>query len=323
MQIIHDSSSIISVYCAIYIEYHSIVLISQLLLKEKIMSKITVLGMGAMGSRMAISLLKAGHEVTVWNRSSGKTDLVVKAGAKVADTPRAAVKDADFATAMVRDDEASKQVWLDSETGAKRGLSQNAIAVESSTLTVAWTKELGQQFQKQGIAFLDAPVAGTLPQAEAAQLIYFVGGDAEVFAKAKPILQAMGSVVHHVGSVGNGMTIKLAVNALFGIQVSALGELIGLMRSCGLDEAKATEILTSTPVCSPAAKGAAAGILSRNFSPMFPIELVEKDLSYGIKTAQENNTELPLVEATQHIFSKAIAKGYGDNNITGVAQLYL
>ncbi|MGB5635058.1 MAG: NAD(P)-dependent oxidoreductase [Waterburya sp.] len=287
------------------------------------MAKITVLGMGAMGSRMALSLLKAGHKVTVWNRSLGKTESVEKAGAKVAETPRTAVKDADFAIAMLRDDEASKQVWLDSETGALAGLSQNAVAIESSTLTVAWTKELGQHFQEHNRAFLDAPVAGTRPQADVAKLIYFVGGDTEVVAKAHPILEAMGSVIHHIGSVGSGMTIKLAVNALFGTQIAILGELIGLMRGCGLDEAQAVNILTSTPVCSPAAKAAAGGILARNFSPMFPIKLVEKDLNYGIKMAQVNNVKLPLVEATQHIFTKAIQQGYGDNNITGIAQLYL
>ncbi|MDJ0572091.1 MAG: NAD(P)-dependent oxidoreductase [Pleurocapsa sp. MO_192.B19] len=287
------------------------------------MSKITVLGMGAMGSRMALSLLKAEHEVTVWNRRAGKTDLVVKAGAKVAETPRSAVKEADFVISMVRDDEASKQVWLNSETGAMAGLSKNVIGIESSTLTVAWTKELAKEFKQKGVAFLDAPVAGTRPQAEAAKLIYFVGGDAATFTKAQPILQAMGSAVHSVGSVGSGMTIKLAVNALFGIQVSALGELIGLMHDCGLDEAKAVEILSSTPVCSPAAKMAASAMLVRNFSPLFPIELVEKDLSYAVKTAQSNQTTLPLVEAAQQVFATAIKEGYGEDNITGVAQLYI
>ena len=287
------------------------------------MAKITVLGMGAMGTRMALSLLKANHQVTVWNRSPEKTDSVTKAGAFVADTPRTAVIDADFVISMVRDDEASKQVWLDSATGALAGLSSKAIAIESSTLTVAWTKELGRQFQQRGIGFLDAPVAGTRPQAEAAQLIYFVGGDGEVLAQAQPILKAMGSTIHAVGSIGSGMTIKLAVNALFGIQISALGELIGWLGKCGLDETKAVEILASTPVCSPAAKAAAAGILARNFAPMFPIELVEKDLSYTLKTAQEKDSPLPLVEASQNIFASAIEKGYSNNNITGISQLYL
>jgi 3-hydroxyisobutyrate dehydrogenase len=287
------------------------------------MSKITVLGMGAMGSRMAISLLKAGHEVTVWNRSSGKTELVEQAGAKVADNPRTAVRNAEFVISMVRDDEASQQVWLDSDTGALAGLAQNAVAIESSTLTVAWVKTLAQKFQEKNIAFIDAPVAGTRPQAEAAQLIYFVGGDTATFTQAEPILQAMGGMVHHVGVVGSGMTIKLAVNSLFAIQVSAFGELIGLMRESGLDEAKTVEILASTPVSSPAAKMAASAMVARQFTPLFPIELVTKDISYAVQTAQANNTSLPLAEACQQIFATAIKEGFGNDNITGVVQLYV
>ena len=286
------------------------------------MAKVTVLGMGAMGSRMAICLLKAGHEVTVWNRTKSKTKLVEKAGVRVADTPRLAVKQAKFVISMVRDDRASKQIWLDSELGAIAGLEPNVAVIESSTLTLAWTKELGQQFQAQKIAFLDAPVVGTRPQAEAAQLIYFVGGDAETFAKAKPILQSMGSAIHHVGLTGSGMTIKLAVNSLFAIQVSALGELIGLMGGCGLDETKAVELLSSTPVCSPAAKLAATAMVSNQFAPLFPIELVAKDMSYAIKTAQANNVTLPLVKTTKKVCAEAIEQGYGDDNITGLVRLY-
>ena len=286
------------------------------------MAKVTVLGMGAMGSRMAISLLKAGHEVTVWNRTLSKTELVEKAGAKVADTPRIAVKQAEFVISMVRDDEASKQVWLDSKYSAIAGLEPNAIAIESSTLTLAWTRELGQQFQARNIAFLDAPVAGTRPQAEAAQLIYFVGGDGKTFTSAEPILQTMGSAVHHVGLVGSGMTIKLAVNSLFAIQISALGELIGLMGECGLDETKAVELLSSTPVCSPVAKMAAGAMVSGKFAPLFPIDLVAKDMSYAIKTARANNATLPLVETTHKVCIEAIEQGYGDDNITGLIKLY-
>lgn len=286
------------------------------------MAKVTVLGMGAMGSRMAISLLKAGEEVTVWNRSEGKTKLVEKAGAQVADTPRTAVKEAEFVISMVRDDQASKQVWLDPEQGAIAGLNSDAVAIESSTLTLAWTKELGDHLQRQKIAFLDAPVAGTRPQAEAAQLIYFVGGDAKTFAKAEPILQSMGRTVHHVGLVGSAMTIKLALNSLFAIQISAMGELIGFLGECGLDTNKAVELLSSTPVCSPAAKVAAIAMLSQQFAPLFPIDLVAKDLDYAIKTAQANNLSLPLVEATQKVCATAINQGYGEDNITGLVQLY-
>lgn len=284
------------------------------------MSKITVLGMGAMGSRMAMSLLKAKHDVTVWNRSLEKTKTVAEAGAKVADTPYMAVREAEFVISMVRDDSASKQVWL-ADSGALAGMSNKAIAIESSTLTVAWIKELAQRFKEKQIAFLDAPVAGTLPQAESAQLIYFVGGDRSIFDKAKPILQAMGSKVNHLGTVGSGMTIKLAVNSLFAIQVAAMGELISTIASSGLDEAEAVNIIANTPVCSPAAQQAAIAMTARKFAPLFPIELVAKDLNYAIATA-EQNTAMPIVKATQQIYRQAIAQGYGADNITGIAQLY-
>ena len=156
------------------------------------MSRITVLGMGAMGARMAQNLLKQGHAVTVWNRSVEKTVALVSAGAEAADTPRAAVESAEFVISMVRDDEASRQVWLKDEVGALDGLSKNAIAIESSTLTVDWTRTLAQHFEKKACVFLDAPVAGSLPQAEGAQLIYFIGGEKESIERVRPILDTLG-----------------------------------------------------------------------------------------------------------------------------------
>ena len=223
------------------------------------MSRITVLGMGAMGSRMAVCLINAGHEVTVWNRSLEKTEAVMQAGAKVARTSYSAVREAEFVISMVRDDAASKEVWLGNE-GVLNGMQATAIAIESSTLTVSWIRKLNEQFQQRGVSFVDAPVAGTRPQVEAAQLIYFVGGDINAFERVKPILQAMGSKIHYAGEVGSGIAIKLAVNSLFAIQVSAMGELIATTRQSGLDVTKAIEIITSTPVCSPAAAMAARAI---------------------------------------------------------------
>jgi len=285
------------------------------------MAKVTVLGMGAMGSRMAMCLINAGHDITVWNRSLGKTKAINEAGVKVAPTPHSAVKDAEFVISMVRDNEASKEVWLGNE-GALKGMQPKAIAIESSTLTVFWVKELNQQFQQQGISFFDAPVAGTRPKAETAQLIYFVGGDVCAFERVKPILQAMGSKVHHAGEVGSGMAIKLAVNSLFAIQISAMGELIAMMRQSGINVTEAIEIVASTPVCSPAASMAARAMMEQKFAPLFPISLANKDLNYAIAIAKDNQIDLPLISATQKLFATAIDRGYGKDNITGIAQIY-
>lgn len=275
-----------------------------------------------MGSRMSLMLLKAGHEVTVWNRSPKKTIPLVAAGAQDAPTPRLAVANADFAISMVRDDYASRQVWLNQDTGALLSLPRNAVVIESSTVTVVWAQELNRACIKHGADFLDAPVGGSRPQAEAGQLIYFVGGEAAVVARAEHILKAMGSAVHHAGPAGNGAAVKLVINALFGVQLAALGELVGFIQRCGLDAAKVVEILGSTPVCSGAVKVAASAMLARNFAPMFPIELVAKDFGYVLEAAHINNVEMPIAKATQNVFDQAMLHGYGADNITGLVQLY-
>ncbi len=287
------------------------------------MAKVSVLGMGAMGSRMAAVLLAAGHEVTVWNRNVARTQPLVEAGAKVAGTPLAAAQGAEFVISMVRDDEASRQVWLDGELGALAGLAADAVAIESSTLTLGWVKELAQQISARGISFVDAPVAGSRPQAEAGKLIYFVGGATDDFARVEPLLSVMAGAVHHAGEVGSGAVIKLAVNGLFGVQVAAAAELIGFLQGCGLDGAAAMEIIGATPVCSPAVKGAAGAMLAGKFAPLFPIELVEKDFGYVTGVADAVGAEVPVVNATREVLRGAMALDYGDENITAIVQLYL
>lgn len=286
------------------------------------MSKITILGVGAMGSRMAVNLITAGHHVTIWNRSRAKAELLVEAGANVAATPRAAVAHAEFVISMVRDDIASRQLWLDASTGALAGMPMDAIAIESSTLTVGWVKELADLMQQQGIAFMDAPVAGSRPQAEAAQLIYYAGGDSAVFARAEPMLKALGSTIHHAGQIGSGAAIKLMVNALFGIQLAATAELLELMSRTGIDPRKAIDMIRSGPVLSQAAAGAAQAMLANNFTPMFPIDLVAKDFSYVVETASDSGAAVPLSEATRQVYEQAAEGGLGDDNITGIVQLY-
>jgi 3-hydroxyisobutyrate dehydrogenase len=285
-------------------------------------TRIAFLGLGAMGSRMASNLLKAGYQVTVWNRSEGPTQALKDQGALVAATPREAAKNADFVISMVRDDVASKSVWCDPETGALLGMQAQAIAIESSTLTPNWTRELSQQCKSRGVLFLEAPVAGSRPQADAAQLIYFAGGDATTLETVKPILTTMGATIHHAGLVGDAAVIKLVVNALFGLQVAGMAELLGTLRKAGVDPAKALEIIASTPVASPAAKAAGSAILAQNFAPMFPIDLVKKDFEYFLQTSQQAHSSTPLIETVHKVLLKATQDGLGDRNITGLGSLY-
>ena len=269
---------------------------------------------------MAVRLLHAGHQVSVYNRSAGPAHDLVAAGAMACKTPRAAAEGAEIVIAMVRGNEASRAIWCDEQDGALRGLGAGAIAIESSTLTPGWVKELAALVHKTGASFLDAPVVGSRPQADAGQLIYLIGGDAGTFDQTRNFLAALGGAAHHVGPVGAGTMLKLAVNALFGIQVAALAELLALLKSSDCDPAAMTEALASLPITSPAAKGALALIQAKLDAPLFPIDLAEKDLAYALD--QSDAAALPMTAAGHECFAKAKAKGLAALNITAIARLY-
>ncbi len=291
-------------------------------------ASIAFLGLGAMGRRMARRLLEAGYPLAVWNRTPDRADALVADGARRADTPRDAADGADVVIGMVTDDDASRAVWLGAgedagATGAVHGLAEGAVALASSTLTPAWVQTLAGEVAARGAACLDAPVLGTRPQAEAGELIYFVGGDADALARVQPVVDAMGAAVHHVGPTGRGATLKLAVNALFGIQAAALGELLGFLRAAGIDDGDAVDVLGTLPVTSPKAKVVAELMAERTFDPLFPIDLVAKDFRYAVETAEAAGAAVPTTEAVRAVFERARAKGHGDANITGIARLFL
>jgi 3-hydroxyisobutyrate dehydrogenase len=268
---------------------------------------ITILGQGAMGSRIADRLEAAGYVVARWNRT-GSTQ-----------TPRQAVADADIVIAMLRDDEASKSVWTDMATGAIGGIKAGALAIESSTLTVDWVRELADAMSGAGRDFIDAPVLGSRPQAEAGQLIHLIGGDSVLVDKAKPVLAAIGGAQLHAGPVSSGAALKLIANTLFGIQVAAMAELIGRMHALGLDPAATVDLLSQTPLLSPGAKGAAGLMLAGKHDPMFPVELVAKDFGYA---TGEQTAAMPVAKAALGVFRNAQDRGLGDKNLTVVSTLY-
>ena len=283
--------------------------------------KITYLGLGAMGSRMAANLIDAGHDVTVWNRTTSAADELIAKGAKLAPTPKAAVEGAEIVISCVRDDEASEEVWLNKDTGAINGLSPDAIAIESSTLTIDWVKRLGAAFAEKSLAFLDAPVLGSRPQAEGKTLIHVVGGEEHIFIKAQPVLAQMGGAQHLMGPVGTGAAMKLMVNSMMGVQVTALAELLASTEKGGIDKARAAEVFGSTIVCSPQMKLVSWLMAQGSHNPLFPVELIEKDLGYAVKEAGGTDA-LPVTSAARDVFTHAISAGDGDLNMSAVEKLY-
>jgi len=286
------------------------------------MTRIAFLGLGAMGARMAQGLLGAGHDVVVYNRTPARAQPLEAAGAVRAETPRAAAARAEVVIAMVTDDDASRTLWLDPDTGAAGGLRDGALAIDSSTLTPGWVEELGAALTGRGVGFLDAPVAGSRPQAEAGGLIFLVGGDAATLERARPTLSPLAAAIHHMGPVGAGAAMKLAVNAIFGIQVAALAEALGMLAKSGIGQEKAIEVLGAMPITSPALKGIAGLMAARAFAPQFPIDLVAKDFRYVVEAAARVNAPVPTSTAVRALYERARDQGHGGDNIAGVVQVF-
>lgn len=286
------------------------------------MKKVAFLGIGAMGERIAMNLINAGYDLQVWNRTQEKCQKLVGMGAKAYDSPREAVENVDAVIAMLTDDEASREVWLDESRGAVMGLGKNIIAIEYSTLTPAWCCELAEEISRRNCEFIDAPVVGSRPQAEAGKLMHLVGGQADNLEMVKDVLEVSSSAIYHIGEIGMGMTMKLAVNGLFAIQVAALSEVLGILQTTGISATSAVNLLKEMPITSPALKGIGNLIASKNYTPLFPIDLVEKDLRYLEKLGLSNNSQMSVITAIKQIYQEAQQSGYGDDNIAGVAQLY-
>lgn len=285
------------------------------------MTNVAFLGLGAMGTRMAANLLKAGHQLTVWNRTASAADALVQKGAKRAATPKEAAQGAGYVIAMVRDDEASRVVWLHEETGALAGMEAGAVAIESSTLTPHWVRELAKEVTGRDFAFLEAPVSGSRPQAEAGHLVYLLGGDEATADRAEPLLKAMGSTINLTGPVGCGALTKLATNAMLGIQVAAYAEIIGMLRAGGADPARSLKAVATTPVWAPVANYLTGSMLSGNFAPQFPVTLIDKDFRYALEVSG-GAERTPLIAAVHTVFQTGIDQGLGDLNMTSVAKLY-
>lgn len=284
------------------------------------MTHIAVLGLGAMGSRMAARLLAAGHQLTVWNRSPGAADALVAAGATLAPTPRAAAQGADVLLSMLRDDDVSRHIWLDPETGAMAGMGRDALAIESSTLTPDWVRDLAGAMADKGIALLEAPVSGSLPAAESGQLVFLLGGSQEAVARAKPLLDVMGCSAHHLGAAGSAALAKLATNTMLGLHVAAWAEIIAMLRHGGADVEASLKALSATAIWAPVDHYLTSSMIAENFTPLFPVTMLEKDFAYALGVAGGAG-RAPVVDAVHGRLKQAIDAGLGGLNMTGLVKL--
>jgi 3-hydroxyisobutyrate dehydrogenase len=265
---------------------------------------IAFLGLGAMGSRMAVNLQAAGFALRVYNRDRAKLRALVDKGAQPCDTPAAAVQGASFVVSMVADDLATRAVMLGAD-GAVAAATAGAIVIDSSTNTPAMAREVAQAAAARRVQYLDAPVSGSLAQAQGKELVFMVGGEAAAFERAQPVLKAMGRMAKHMGASGTGATIKLINNMLSGAATVAIAEAVMTAEAAGLDRAATLEVLAEGAAGSRLLKTRMPKMFNRDFTAQFQLQLMEKDLRYFLLLAQELDRPTPLASLVRSEFQAA------------------
>lgn len=283
---------------------------------------VAVVGLGAMGSRLALNLLAGGYPVTVANRSAGPVEELARAGASAAESPACAAARASIVLVTVTDDTAASAVWLDPRTGVLAGAPRGTLAIEASTLSPGRIRELAAAAGRAGLRFLEAPMIGSRPQAEARTLVHLAGGPPEVAAAANDVLRVSAARIHHAGGYGAAATLKLIVNALLATQVATIAELTGVARRAGLDLTGSAQLLTGLPVTSPAAARALSVMASGDFSPNFPVRLVVKDLRYVTTVAEQLGGQAPMARAALAGYEQAGAAGHAGQDLHAIAALF-
>jgi len=274
------------------------------------MQKITFIGLGIMGSRMAANLLKNGVDVTVYNRSKAPVEALLEKGAKTAATANEAVADADIVFSMLSTPEVVEYLFME-EGGVLSAMKKGALWCDCSTVNPSFTERASSASQKQGINFMDTPVAGTLPHAENAELVFFVGGEKEHLLIVEDLLNYMGNKVLHLGGVGKGASFKMLVNVMLAQSMVIFSETLLLGEKLGMDKDFLLKVLPSLKVSAPFT-GAKVGMIKADaYDVMFPLELMHKDLHLATLTAYEHNQPLYLANVTKELFAEANRQGMG------------
>ena len=281
------------------------------------MARLAFCGLGQMGTPMASRLVAAGHDLTVWNRSAEKAKPLLDLGAKLADNPAAAARDAEAAITMLADPEALKEVVL-GPNGVAEGLPEGATLIEMSTVGPDAIRELARRLRPR-VRLIDAPVLGSVAQAEAAELKIFVGASADEFARWVKVLGAMGTPFH-VGPLGSGASMKLVANSTLGALVTALGEALALADRLGLDQKDVFDVLVGSPIGSTARRYR-NNVASSRYPPNFKLRLAVKDMDLVHDTATRLGLDLRVAEAARSWFRDAAARGLGEMDYSAVVAL--
>jgi 3-hydroxyisobutyrate dehydrogenase-like beta-hydroxyacid dehydrogenase len=284
--------------------------------------KIAFIGLGNMGSHMARHLLRAGHDITVWNRTPSKADELRAKGAKVGKSAGEAVKDAEAVVTMLADDHAVESAVLHSE-GVLDRLPRGAVHISMSTISVALSEKLAEEHGKHGQQYIAAPVFGRPEAAEAGKLFVVAAGDKSAVERCKPLLELLGQRVFVIGDKPEmANVVKLSGNFLIASVIESLGEAIALTRKYGIDPHDYVEFLTNSLFSAPIYKTYGGIIAEEKYEPAgFKLRLGLKDVRLALAAAEAVDAPLPFASVVRDHMLTAIGRGMEDMDWSSTAKL--
>jgi 3-hydroxyisobutyrate dehydrogenase-like beta-hydroxyacid dehydrogenase len=267
--------------------------------------RVAFLGLGIMGRPMASNLVKAGHQVTVWNRTGGKD----VEGANIAASPADAARDAEIIWMCVSDTKAVENVMFGPQ-GVHESLTAGQVIADSSTISPSATRQFAERVHAKGAQWVDAPVTGSKAGAETGTLIFIVGGDESAIEKLKPLFAAMGKKFFRMGETAKGQAAKLVMNLQIAMIYEGFAEALTLATKLGVDAEALVPLIQASMVNSGVVEYKAPFVLKRDFSPNFPLRLMRKDLRLALEAAKEARVKLPGLETVEEIYDMATEDGH-------------
>ena len=281
--------------------------------------KTAFIGMGTMGAAMALNILKAGHDVTVNNRTREREEPLAKAGARRAASPQEAARGAEIVVVCVSDTPDVEAVIL-GEDGVIHGAAAGTIVVDMSTISPSTTRRISAELAAKGIRMLDAPVSGGSEGAQKGTLAIMIGGDAADVAKAMPVLTAMGKTITHVGPSGAGQFTKAINQVIVGSFYLAVAEGMTFGLKAGLDMEKVVQALAGGAAGSWVLNFRSGNMIKNEYPLGFRVRLHRKDLAIAMQAARELGVFLPTTALVEQIENGLISQGYGDEDLSAVAR---
>jgi len=270
--------------------------------------KIAYLGLGIMGRPMAVNLVKAGHEVSVWNRTAKAVE-----GARTAASPADAARDADVVWICVADTRAVESV-LFGAGGVSEVLRPGVIIVDSSTIAPEATRAFAARVRALGAEFVDAPMTGSKIAAQSGQLLFIVGGSERTVAELDPLFMTLGKKVIRVGETGAGESAKIGMNLMIAAIFEGFAEALALTGKLGVPQEILVELIESSMIRSGVTDYKAKFVLNRDWTANFPLRLMHKDIHLALDAAREVQVELPALKAIEQVYQKAVDAGHGNDD---------